>query len=165
MRRFLLPVLVAALVAACTAELEERCLGGACGPDTIPDPVPTTSSGVGGGAGGAGGGGASCEGVPDTGEYPCEVYEVLKAKCFSCHTDPQLQGAPFSLLTYEDARAPYFASTVWERIGPNVETGNMPLGGSLTAAEKQVLLDWVAGCARPAEAGMGCECLDAAACP
>ena len=163
-RCLLLPALalVAVLAVACEATVEDKCLGGPCGPETLPPP--TTSSGTGSGGGG---GGAACVAAPDTGELPCDVYAALQAKCASCHTDPPQEGAPFPLLTYEDAHAPYGNLKRWEVIGIAVKAGYMPLdtAPALTPEEKQVLLDWVAGCAQPAAAGEGCECADPAACP
>lgn len=176
MRRLLLPALALAalLAAACEATLEDRCIGGACGPDTLPPPTTssTTSSSGSGGAGGGGGGaggGDTCASVAQTGDFPCEVYAALKAKCLTCHTDPPQSGAPFPLLTLEHTRAPYYNTPqqIWEAMGPAIQSGFMPLDPApdLTPDEKQTLLDWLAGCAPPAPDGTGCECADPAACP
>lgn len=154
-----------ALVAApaCTAELDEGCLGGVCSPPGQP-PIPpntTSSSGTGGagGSGGAGGGGgSSCETTPATGDFPCEVFTVLQNNCHSCHQNPPVNGAPYTLLTYEDTRALNGATTIprWQRMGEVVQTGFMPFGTTMSAPDKQILLDWVAMCAPPAS-GTGCE--------
>ena len=69
-----------------------------------------------------------------------------------------MSGAPYSLLTYEDTRQFNGMTTTrrWKRMGEVIETGFMPLGKTMSEPDKQVLRDWIAGCALPAE-GMGCE--------
>lgn len=138
--------------AACTAELEEGCLSGECSPPGKPIVPSNTSSGDGGA------GGASCGTTPATGDFPCDVFTVLQTNCHSCHQAPPVNGAPYSLLTYEDTRELNGMTTTprWQRMGAVVESGFMPLGKTITATDKQILLDWVAACALPAE-GMGCE--------
>jgi hypothetical protein len=139
---------------ACTAELEEGCLGGNCSPPGKPNvPVNTSSSSGTGGAGGS-----SCETTPATGDFPCDVFAVLQNNCNSCHQSPPVNGAPFSLLTYEDTRELLFMSTKprWQRMGEVVESSFMPLGATIADPDKQLLLDWVSSCALPAD-GMGCE--------
>jgi len=138
---------------ACTAELQEGCLSGDCSPPGTPNvPSSTTSSGAGGA------GGASCDTTPATGDFPCDVFTVLQNNCHSCHQAPPLNGAPYSLLTYEDTRELNGMTTTprWKRMGEVVESGFMPLGKTISAMDKQILLDWVAGCALPADT-MGCE--------
>ncbi len=139
---------------ACTAELEEGCLGGECSPPGKPNvPANTTSSSSGGG----GAGGSPCETTPATGDFPCEVFTVLQNNCHSCHQSPPQSGAPYSLLTYEDTRVPFFMDKLrWQRMGEVVDSGFMPFGATITPADKQILLDWVSTCALPADA-MGCE--------
>ncbi len=139
---------------ACTAELEEGCLGGECSPPGKPNiPANTSSSSGGGGAGGS-----PCETTPATGDFPCEVFTVLQNNCHACHQSPPLSGAPYSLLTYEDTRALNGATTTprWKRMGEVVDVNFMPLGSSMPAPDKQILLDWVSTCALPADT-MGCE--------
>jgi hypothetical protein len=139
---------------ACTAELEEGCIGGMCSPPGKPNvPANTTSSSSGGG----GAGGSPCETTPATGDFPCDVFTVLQNNCHSCHQSPPTNNAPFSLLTYEDTRVPFGMTKFrWQRIGEVVDSGFMPLGQTMPPADKQILLDWVSTCALPADA-MGCE--------
>jgi cytochrome c peroxidase len=93
-----------------------------------------------------------------TGDYPCDVFTVLGNNCHTCHQSPPQNGAPFSLLTYEDTQADYAAGKKrWQRMKEVVEIGFMPLGSSLTDNDKQILLGWLEGCAQPAAEGMGCE--------
>ncbi len=156
LRRLVSVILISAsfVLGACTADLEEGCLSGECSPPGKP-PVPTNTS-TSSGAGGAGG--SSCESTPATGDFPCDVFTVLQNNCHSCHQAPPLNGAPYSLLTYEDTREIITTTMLprWKRMGETVESGFMPLGKAIPEADKQLLLDWVAGCALPAET-MGCE--------
>jgi hypothetical protein len=149
---------------ACDAHVDEGCVSGPCGPETAPSIDPNASA-----AGGGGGGGApDCSMTPDTGEFPCDVYAVLKARCHPCHTDPQQRGAPFSLLTYEDTRVPYGSGPRAARMLTMVQTNQMPPPSEPrpTAEERATLLGWLGSCAKPAPDGeQGCECTDPAACP
>ncbi|MDC3955890.1 hypothetical protein [Polyangium jinanense] len=151
---------LAALGPACTAELEEGCLGGQCVPPGSPPIPPLPTSDGGGGAGGGGGGdaGPTCEDTPATGDFPCDVFTVLQTHCHGCHQSPPLNNAPYSLLTYEDTRLPHGMTTKprFVRMAEVVESGFMPLMATLPEADKQILLDWLSTCGLPAE-GMGCE--------
>lgn len=146
-----LAVISAAVLAACTAELQEGCIAGDCGPVAV-DPGPSVPD--------------ECSGTPDTGAFPCPVYEALKANCFTCHSDPPLIGAK-SLLTFEQTRIPAGGGVGvrTDDIRSRLVMGTMPPGGAITAEAKQTLLDWLDGCGVPAPDGQGCECNDPAACP
>jgi uncharacterized membrane protein len=88
----------------------------------------------------------------------CQVHTVLEDKCQRCHTDPPENGAPFSLLTYEDTQVtdgrgrPRF-----ERMRDAVESEYMPATfvkleppvEPLTDNERAVLLDWVSAGGEP----------------
>lgn len=149
----------AAVLAACTAEMQEGCTSGLCGPATAEVPGASTGS-AGGSAPNA------CSGTPETGAYPCDVYEVLKAHCFVCHTDPPV-GATQSLLTFEQTRLPdpKMGGLIADSMREYVAVGSMPIGAPLTPEAKQTLLDWLDGCGVPEPEGQGCECNDPAACP
>jgi hypothetical protein len=150
--------LLSVALAACEANVEEGCITGPCGPETAPSQRGTGSAG--------GSDGNECSTAPDTGAFPCPVYEVLKARCNFCHTSPPVAGAPFSLLTYEDTLGNYGNVTRVASLQRSIETDYMPLGEPKLAAEqKQTLLDWLGSCALPASDGAGCECTDPAACP
>jgi hypothetical protein len=180
---FLLAPLALLLLAACNANVEEGCLSSPCEPPGfLNNPVTSsgstsgTTSGDGcGGLGGAGGGdagaagaggtggaagaggGLSCTDTTDVGDFPCDVFMTLQAKCLICHSNPPTMFAPFPLATYEDTQAPYGMRQRWERMAEVIATDFMPLSGSLNCDEKKLLLDWLNGCAQPAPAGMGCE--------
>ena len=143
---------------ACTANLEEGCLGGVCRSGT-PAESPSGGGGSGGaGMGGAGGGGLDCSGFATTGQFPCEVFDVLVARCHACHIDPPLNGAPFPLLQFEKTREVLVGKAIWQRMQTAIETGFMPLGQpDLMGSELQIMQDWFAQCAPPVPDGMGCE--------
>lgn len=157
---------VAALAAAysgCSAELEEGCLTGPCGAASTAGvggsvDVPDTG-GAGGAGGGQGGNPVECEPdtFPSTGELPCEVFEVLQAKCHCCHQDPTLNSASFPLLTYADTHEPYGSAGLqrWQRMLQVIQDDSalkMPFqtAADLTSAEKAVLDEWLEACAPPA---------------
>lgn len=162
------------MLAACEADLREACLAGPCsvsvssggGASSASGGPATTTSGVGGANGGAGGTGGNetppCVDETDVGDFPCEVFEVLNDKCHVCHQDPPDNGAPFSLLTYEDTQKPYSDRQRWERMTEVVEDGavpSMPFGDApdLTTTQLNVLRKWFKACAPPAPDGEGCE--------
>jgi hypothetical protein len=139
--------------AGCNADLESVCHAGPCqgggGSATSSD----------GGAGAGGAGGATCPGDPQSGDIPCEVHAVLAAKCQNCHNADHLAGAPIDLLACDR-----FHELDCGLLEPRVQTARnylasdfMPLGmEELTAAEKQILVDWLDACAPCVPAGMGC---------
>lgn len=162
MTRHLLPaitVLTSAMLLLAACGGDDGGGEGGAGGDTTTTTTTTTTGG--GGAGGSGGGGmVDCTTVPSTGNFPCEVHAILAAKCQTCHSDPPINYAPMPLMTFEQTReANSFGEVYWERMEYMVSADSMPPAATmnpLTAAEKQTLLDWIAGCAPPA-AGAGCE--------
>jgi hypothetical protein len=82
---------------------------------------------------------------------PCEVQEVLQAKCLRCHGEVVQFGAPYQFLTLEQIREVRGDKPVYDRMLLAVETEFMPplqlettpAVEPLTPAEKSVLLDWV----------------------
>jgi len=123
------------------------------------DPVGEGGSAEGGSSTGQPGAGGSA-----TPHFPCEVEDVIVAKCQRCHDDPQLNGAPFPLLVWEDTRRPYGLVLVYEAMLPAIETDFMPLTQldleppveSLTPDEKELMLDWLRSGA-PAVLGPACD--------
>ena len=80
----------------------------------------------------------------------------MSTRCRVCHGSPPTNGAPFSLLTADDFRAPYAGSTVGERAVGALGSDFMPLNGPpLSAAQKTVMYEWL-------DAGVP---LSTAACP
>lgn len=161
---FLSAAVLAAIVPfACTADLDESCIGGPCAvgdPTTTRSSSSSSSSSGTGGSGGAGGSAPMCDpNKPTTGEYPCDVFNVLKTRCFECHSNPPMLGAPFSLFTYEDSQAPYANMPTWEWMKKDIESGFMPFNkpDDLQGAELKTMEDWFAKCAPPVPDGTGCE--------
>lgn len=152
--------------AACNADVQESCISGACDPTGTTSTTSATSSSQGGG-----GGGPTCDNTtfPTTGDYPCEVWQVLHDRCHCCHQDPTKGGAPFPLLSYEDAHAVYNMTTGklrWERMKEVVQPDGLPhmpfsTAKDTTAAQRKVLSEWLDACAPPAESygdgGPGCD--------
>jgi hypothetical protein len=105
-----------------------------------------TCSTGGSGAGGTGSGGA---GAVDRG-LPCDVATLLKTRCDSCHGTTPTQGAPMSLVTYDDLVAPSAsnpaktnAQVAVERMA-NAQSPMPPKkNGPATAAETAILQAWI----------------------
>jgi len=82
----------------------------------------------------------------------CDVHAVLACKCQRCHTDPQQNGAPFPLLTYEDTQEPIgTGSRRWQRMRSAVALDFMPPTffddlvppvEMLTEFEKATIIGW-----------------------
>ena len=148
---------------ACNAEVETRCFDGPCQEQDDPTTSATTST--------SGSttttqcepsvnGGDACSDDPQSGDFPCEVFTILQAKCHTCHTDPHGGGAPIDLLTCDRFHE--------QDCGPQRTrfrtadfylfcTHYMPQGAKqLTDAEAQTLQDWITGCAPCVPAGSGC---------
>src|SRR5690606_28569175 len=100
--------------------------------------------------------------------YPCDVYEVLQAKCLRCHGDPLENGPPFTLATWQDTQLDYLGKPRWQAMQNAVKTDFMPAiffntldppleppVEGLTDAEKQTLLDWFDAGAPASD--VGCE--------
>jgi hypothetical protein len=89
---------------------------------------------------------------------------VLHDKCQTCHTQPLLNGAKKTLLTYEQTQDPFGITSklYWQRMSEVIEPGavpHMPFGTApqLTDAELQTLHGWFGTCALPVAEGTGCD--------
>jgi hypothetical protein len=94
-----------------------------------------------------------CGTSPATGSIPADVAAVLADKCQTCHNNPQKNGAPFPLLTYQDVHKPFIGTTpiyeqMYIQIQPNAQP-RMPFGNApqLTPAEFSTLSSWLIACA------------------
>jgi hypothetical protein len=122
-------------------------MGGAGGTSTGAGGAGGTVTGGMGGAGGASTGAGGAGGPPGTGGtgggstgcgLPADVQSLLQSRCTRCHGSPPSGGAPFSLVSYSDARAHATAAV------SAMSSGAMPLGGpSATSAEIQTLQNWI----------------------
>jgi hypothetical protein len=103
-----------------------------------------------------------------TAELPCDVAVILKNRCQRCHQTPEVNGAPFPLVVYQDLLGDY-GGPIYEAMYRAVKSDFMPYcaGGGLgcenlaggpveplTPAEKQTLLDYLL-CPKP-QHGLGC---------
>ncbi|MBK8254025.1 MAG: hypothetical protein IPK82_15345 [Polyangiaceae bacterium] len=147
--------LLAITLSGCNAELESVCYGACQGTGG----GPTSANGGSGGAGGTGGTVDMCSDEPASGDFPCDVYTILQAKCLNCHNADHLNGAPIDLLACErfheqDCNG---IKTRFRIAKSHIESGFMPIGDTLTDTEKQTLLDWLSGCGLCESAGStGC---------
>jgi hypothetical protein len=142
----------------------------------------SSGAGASGGTGGvSGAAGAACV-LDTTGmanpSYPCDILAVIGPrtdgklpKCLRCHTEPQVNGAPFSLLTWPDTQKvypPVGGKPIWQKMYVAVDTKFMPIcaetgcgnfeGGpteKLTDEERNTLLSWLE-CPQPVDSP-GCD--------
>jgi hypothetical protein len=90
--------------------------------------------------------------APAAHDLPCDVGNLLRARCARCHGAPPLAGVPISLLTYADLMAPAKGQpgvSNAERALLRVQMDTMPPGGGLSSEEIAVLARWVTAGARP----------------
>jgi hypothetical protein len=87
----------------------------------------------------------------------CQALVVIEASCERCHNDPQQNGAPFPLLTYEDTQPLYGTVApreVWKRMQdwvgkdfmPPVSPATMmrvPPVAPLSCEQKSTLMRWL----------------------
>jgi hypothetical protein len=142
--------------------------GGAASGGAPSGGTPGADAGEGGAAGApdegsaGGAGGAPPEPEPT---FPCDVRAINENACQRCHQEPQQNGAPFSLLTWSDTRAEYGIQLVYQAMVKAIADDFMPPTWleveppvqPLTAGEKQILLDWLAAGAPPADDPSTCE--------
>jgi hypothetical protein len=155
----------AGALSACDADVREGCIAGPCTGGSGGSAASSSgSTGTGGGSGGAGAA-AACPETPRTGDFPCDVFAIIHAKCNPCHQMPPLNGAPFPELTYADTQKVYAQGPperlIFQQMYLQIQPGaspQMPLIGTLTAAEFAKLSGWLAECAPPVPAGTGCGC-------
>jgi hypothetical protein len=142
--------------------------GGAASGGAPSGGTPGVGAGEGGAAGtpdeGSAGGAAGAPPEPEP-AFPCDVRVIIESACQRCHQEPQQNGAPFSLLTWSDTRAEYGIQLVYQAMDKAIADDFMPPTWleveppvqPLTAGEKQILLDWLAAGAPPADVPQTCE--------
>ena len=118
----------------------------------------------------AGNGGDVGGGTPSTatgGAVPCEVDNIVKARCQTCHGATPIGGAPMALVTLADFHKDHMIRTTPQlanmtlktyeivRIRVNKEMGTLPMpqGLPMEAAELSTLNAWLMG---GAQAGTAC---------
>lgn len=164
---FVVLLSIAAVAAACSAELETTCVGGPCEPlpPSAASSSSASSSAGSSGGGGQGGGAPACfdgcdvsQATDRTGAYPCAIEKVLADNCRRCHTTPTMGGAPFSLDDYEDSQALFVGKVVFARIKGAVESKFMPLTPpELTDEEVESFTSWACDCAPPRDPSETCD--------
>ncbi|MFO0589705.1 MAG: hypothetical protein U0441_19355 [Polyangiaceae bacterium] len=148
--------------AACNADVDTTCVDGPCDVQTTTQTSSDTGTGTTTGSEcmPVANGGDSCSDDAQTGDFPCDVFNVLKAKCHNCHSDPHVGGAPIDLLTCDrfhemdcgPARTRFRTANFYLFC-----TKFMPLGANkLTDAEATTLQTWLDQCAPCVPAGTGC---------
>lgn len=114
---------------------------GCVGPNGI-----NASGGGGSGQGGNGTGTATGTGTGtisgDSG-LPCEIADVLSARCISCHNSPPSGGAPMSLLSYADLTTQKNGKSYAQLSVERMQDNTMPPGGGATAADIQAFQNWI----------------------
>jgi hypothetical protein len=75
--------------------------------------------------------------VPASSTCAAGNVQAAMSVCRNCHQDPPINGAPVPLLTYDQIHAE--ADNIFDK----VSTGEMPKEGTLSAASKSLILDWV----------------------
>jgi hypothetical protein len=108
------------------------------------------AAGSGGSAGQAAGSGSAGQAAPSGNErLPCDVADVIKRQCLSCHGNPLNLGAPMMLITYADFQrvAPSDASKrVYQVVGTRVADTQRPMppraNGKIAAQDLKTLTDW-----------------------
>lgn len=74
--------------------------------------------------------------------YTGTIKQIIDNNCISCHADPPLNGAPTSLITFQNVKDAVMSSNLIAR----VENGSMPPEGTdLTAGQVQSIKDWQSG--------------------
>ena len=98
-----------------------------------------------------------CGTSPATGSFPADIAAILAAKCQPCHNDPQKNGAPFPLLTYDDVHKPFVGTRpIYQQMYLQIQPGADPrmLFGNapqLTPGEFSTLAAWLISCAPPGD--------------
>jgi hypothetical protein len=92
---------------------------------------------------------AKSSGAPATGDLPCSISQALASNCQKCHASQPVFGAPMPLVTPADLQkasktnpALTVAQAAVKRL--NDTASPMPPGGNITAAERKLLVDYLA---------------------
>ena len=74
--------------------------------------------------------------------YTGDIKVIIDSSCLNCHSDPPVNSAPMSLITYLDVKE----SVINRDLIGRVENGSMPpSGANLSAAQVQAIKDWEVG--------------------
>jgi len=145
-----------ALYSGCGEQSTER-RGGGDIPDLSAGSGMVEAPGAGGDASeAAGAGGAAGAAGSDLVPW-CAAYKIVNCVCQQCHQNPPVNGAPLSLITYDDTQAQYTGSavkkTVWQEMQEVISSRFMPYMGDptlmppvkpLTDEQQTTMLTWLA---------------------
>lgn len=75
--------------------------------------------------------------------YDDNVKSIIDTNCIFCHNNPPVNGAPMSLITYDDVRDAVENRDLIELISTNDNSEVMPLGGPrLPQAIIDIVIQW-----------------------
>jgi hypothetical protein len=91
-------------------------------------------------------------------DLPCDPQRILAAVCQKCHTNPQRNGAPFPLVTYDDTQAIWKGARITSYMLPALQKGIMPLPPvTIAPADRAMLIAWLTAGAPPRMASDMCS--------
>lgn len=67
--------------------------------------------------------------IPTTVTYVDNVKSIIDNNCIICHSDPPVNGAPISLITFENVKNAVENNGLIDRISSNDQSFLMPFGG------------------------------------
>ena len=79
--------------------------------------------------------------MPMARNYEDDVKPLIESNCLSCHSNPPVNNAPMSLVTFDDVKNAVETRSLLARI--NSSTSPMPPQGRLPAATRQIIEDWI----------------------
>lgn len=78
----------------------------------------------------------------ETVTYTEIVKPIIDNNCIFCHNSPPVNGAPNSLLTYDQVKESVLNRDLIALINSNDANERMPLGGQLTQQQIQIIEQW-----------------------
>jgi len=74
--------------------------------------------------------------------YDKDIKPIIEGRCFACHIDPPVNGAPFPLVNYNqvNSRASQILTAISKQSGTN---GAMPPSGRLPQATIDLVEQWI----------------------
>lgn len=83
--------------------------------------------------------------LPNTVTYVDDVKSIIDNNCISCHNDPPINGAPMSLLLYENVEDAVENRDLIGRITGTGSGSQMPLGGPMLPQNLiDIIIQWEA---------------------
>ena len=83
--------------------------------------------------------------IPTTVTYIDNVKSIIDNNCIACHSDPPVNGAPISLVTYENVKNAVENNGLLSRISSDDLSFSMPFGGPrLPQNTIDIIIQWEA---------------------